>query len=318
MSRTALKPDQPTDVLAIAGYGRSGSTILDRVLGHHQDVLAVGELVNVHHELWQSNHYCGCGLRGRACPFWEDVLRCWLDGRDEGAVDRFVALRKRWVGRTGLARAGKSDRAEQQEFLDETARLYRAVAGRSDAKLIVDSSKIPGWVEALQRNPGIDLKVVHLTRDGRAVVESLKRPLALDVAAGVQRDIGARSASHTSLSWVVGNVGAERVIRRNGLPSVRIAYESLLSDPMATLAAIGRLANVDLGDEATMVMNSQPFPRTHAVAGGRVRMSDEVVVDRRVRPARISRIDALTFWIVAGVMALRYGYRPEGTLGERD
>ena len=107
-------------------------------------------------------------------------------------------------------------------------------------------------------------------------------------------------------------------ILRSRLSSVRISYESLLADPMATLATIGRLIGVDLSDETAMIERSQPFPRTHAVAGGRVRMYDEVVVDRRVRPARISRIDALTFWIIAGFMALRYGYRPGGALGERD
>lgn len=303
-------------VVAIAGYGRSGSTILDRVLGHHRDILAVGELVNVHHELWRSDRYCGCGRQGRECPFWEDVRTRWLAGRDEAAVTRFIDLRVRWVGRTGLRRArGAADHADMDEFVAETARLYDAIQAASSTRLIVDSSKTPGWLDVLRRVPGIDLRVVHLTRDGRGVVESLKRPLAKDVAAGVQRDIAARSAPHTSMAWAVGNVGTERVIRRGHLPHVRVAYEDLLSDPSMTLAAIGRVVGVDLAEEATMIADARPFPRTHAVAGGRVRLSDEVVIDRRVRPPVISRTDGLTFWLVAGVVALRYGYRPGTTRG---
>lgn len=313
MSPATSGVERGLQVVAIGGYGRSGSTILDRVLGHHPDILAVGELVNLHHELWRSERYCGCGRRGRECPFWDAVRTHWLAGRDEASITRFIDLRARWIGRTGLRRArGSAEQAEVQEFVAEAAGLYAAIRANSSARIIVDSSKTPGWVDVLRRIPGIELKVVHLTRDGRGVIESLKRPLAKNVEAGVQHDIAARSALHTSLAWAAGNAATEVLMRRGRLPHVRIAYEALLSEPATTLGAIARLAGVDLAGEAAMIEDSRPFPRTHAVAGGRVRMSDEVVVDRRVRPAAITRADALTFWLIGGILALRYGYRPGG------
>jgi hypothetical protein len=181
------------------------------------------------------------------------------------------------------------------------------VSGR---RIIVDSSKFSGWVDLGHRNKGASKTVVHLVRDGRSVVASLRRPLAMDVAKGVQHDIAGKPALHSSLAWLVGNVAAERMTRRKAGPSIRIAYEQLLSEPMATLTDLGRQVGVDFGEEARMIEEARSFPRTHAVAGGRVRMSESVVVDRRLLPAGLSPIEACTFWLTAGALAWRYGYRP--------
>ncbi len=56
-------------VIALLGYGRSGSTLLDAVLGQHPDLVGVGELVQLHREGWHLNNYFACGARARDCPF---------------------------------------------------------------------------------------------------------------------------------------------------------------------------------------------------------------------------------------------------------
>src|SRR6266705_3371373 len=66
-------PQPGLRVLYIGGWGRSGSTLLDRMLGQVPGFFALGEV----REIWQSglreNRLCGCGASFRECPFWTRV-----------------------------------------------------------------------------------------------------------------------------------------------------------------------------------------------------------------------------------------------------
>src|SRR6476469_6184391 len=61
-------------VLYVAGTGRSGSTLLARILDRADGVFAAGEV----RYMWQrglvEDRLCGCGERFSECPFWRDVL----------------------------------------------------------------------------------------------------------------------------------------------------------------------------------------------------------------------------------------------------
>src|SRR5918999_551571 len=97
--------EAPVKVLKITGLGRSGSTILDVVLGNHPEIESVGEVMNLIRTGWISQEslhgipqkrlrrpICTCGKRldvlyvdtpEEACPFWSGVRREW-DERADG------------------------------------------------------------------------------------------------------------------------------------------------------------------------------------------------------------------------------------------
>src|SRR5437870_4438917 len=92
---------RPVRVLYIGGCGRSGSTLLDRMLGQVPGVCSLGELTH----LWRGlldNAECGCGAPIRDCPFWRAVGECafggWqaLDAVEMVRLQRSV-LRQRYV-----------------------------------------------------------------------------------------------------------------------------------------------------------------------------------------------------------------------------
>ena len=60
-------------VLFLGGLGRSGTTLLERLLGQLPGVSPLGEVVH----LWQrdlvDDERCGCGDRFSACGFWQKV-----------------------------------------------------------------------------------------------------------------------------------------------------------------------------------------------------------------------------------------------------
>ena len=68
----------PIRVIYIMGAGRSGSTVLDTVLGNHFQIESVGELANLPKFAWINGEYCACGERGNACLFWEEVRLKWM------------------------------------------------------------------------------------------------------------------------------------------------------------------------------------------------------------------------------------------------
>ena len=63
----------PLSVIYISGEGRSGSTLLDRILGILEGVSSFNEI----YELWKhgflGNGKCACGQEIKACSFWAKV-----------------------------------------------------------------------------------------------------------------------------------------------------------------------------------------------------------------------------------------------------
>jgi len=69
----AAGPAGPVRVLYIGGLGRSGSTLIERLLGQVPGVCAVGELVHLWDRGITEDERCGCGEPFRQCPFWSQV-----------------------------------------------------------------------------------------------------------------------------------------------------------------------------------------------------------------------------------------------------
>lgn len=239
--------DTPT-VLYIAGSGRSGSTLLERVLGEMPGFVNVGELIDLFRRTASANERCGCGRDFRDCPFWADVgaraFGSWGPETVE-AVHRLqirVARQRRLPRLLGISLAGHAFRGDVVDYADHYARLYRAIAAAADARYVVDASKWPVQALALRRG-GLDIRVIHLVRDARGVAYSLAkrdvvRPHATD---GV--DLMAHSgAAGAAARWVACQAEAE-MLRRCGLPVARVRYEDFVRQPRevvaAALAALG-------------------------------------------------------------------------------
>ena len=65
----ATNAKEPVTVLYITGLWRSGSTILDIILGSHHLVEGVGELRTLPAAL-VDGATCACGQPVDRCPFW--------------------------------------------------------------------------------------------------------------------------------------------------------------------------------------------------------------------------------------------------------
>lgn len=303
---------QPIRVVYIAGYGRSGSTILDIALGQHEDIVGAGEISALTRHVWAHNEYCACGNPICDCSFWSAVCQEWSDDDDTRMLAEYRALQKKFEGLSVLMKLvcniglGRSF----EQYSVRTKRLFEIMASCSSQKLIVDSSKLPGRAMALAQIPGIDMRVIHLVRDGRGVAWSLSRSYGRDAKSGFQKEIRAKSVLRTALRWSVVNLAVEYLSRKLGTERIlRVRYEDFASNPAAVMQQIGSFLDLDLHQIGLSLGAGEPLDPEHQVAGNRLRMNAGITLQKDESwRTRMPVGQQLSFQRLGGWMLKRYGY----------
>jgi hypothetical protein len=261
----------PLKVLYIVAKGRSGSTILNTVLGQIEGLFSVGELVH----LWEwgliKNRNCGCGKRFVDCPVWSTVLRM-LSTTEDLAAERYLTWQREVLswGKLPKVLRQRPDKALEWTTLCNyaviTSKLYRAIMQATNAKCIVESTKLPTAPTALGLVPNIDSYFVHLVRDPRAVVYSWQRTKSWDLEGN--EAMPRFGPVYTTASWWMRNLLAEIVTKRRGSgTSILVRYEDFVSRPQSVINRILCLIGEPRSDVPDIENGSIIMHPTHSVAG---------------------------------------------------
>lgn len=265
---------RPVKVLYFVGSGRSGTTLINGILGGMPGVLAGGELRYVWQRGVAQNHVCSCGKPFDECVLWTRIMERVLTMRGAGPEDpgrigprllqrlqlrRVPAMLLRW--RFG----GKAVPPHPDDASIEA--LYRAASDVSGARVVVDSSKLPPYGMLLAQIPGIDLRVLHVVRDPRATAYSwLREKKALD-----HGDDGAlmprQPVTKSSLLWLVWNTVS--VLRWGGQREsyLRLRYEDFVAEPEASMRRVCELVGLDPADLPFTSAAQVDIRPGHVVAG---------------------------------------------------
>jgi hypothetical protein len=300
-------------VLYIAGSGRSGSTIVDNILGQADGVVCVGEV----RFLWErgvlADRLCGCGQPFSACPFWQPVMRTVGDvDASRMAVLLARGTRARHVPWLLRARRDPSSIARLEELPTVLGRLYSAIAEHARARVIVDSSKLPPYGELLRHVPGVDASYVHLVRDPRATAYSWSRAKPLPERDGgvMQRQGAAKSAA----LWTLWNGTAEGLWRGEAERYLRVRYEDVIARPQPAIARMLALVGEPAEGLPFVSDHEVELRATHGVAGNPSRFTTGVVAlraDTEWRRAMRAR-DRAVVNAISWPMLLRHGYVGRG------
>jgi hypothetical protein len=228
-------------VLYIAGWGRSGSTLLNNILGQLDNFVAVGELRYVWDRGVQNNQRCGCGEGFRQCAFWSRVFREAFGGFEGVSSVEMVALREQFDHARKILQVGNINSAGLERYRNSLVKLYKGVATVSAATVVVDSSKTPAHGRILQDSSDLELHVVHLVRDPRAVAYSWQRKKPTAEGSFMTQFSSTRSA----LLWNGMNTATEMLRRRHPERYLRIRYEDLVTAPRETLESVTKLVGAD-------------------------------------------------------------------------
>lgn len=322
MSSSVAEPDGgAVRVLYIAGTGRSGSTLLARILGQTHGAVSVGELRNMLRYGYLSlprDVRCGCGRVFASCPFWTAV-RAELERRlPDVALDRLPDLLPR-VDRIRFLPAiyspWKTPRFRVR--LDEVTRLfvalYRAILDVGKGRVVVDESKDLSLLYLLARLPEIELDVLHLVRDGRAVANSWMRRRRKPERVAEEEYMHRYSPLRSALDWWYRNVVIE-TSRRLARRYRRLRYEDLVEDPQERLRQVLEAFELDTRLEHLEGNTLHLVEPDHLAAGNPSRFQRGCIdirpdlLWRSEMPAGSRRVVTALVW----PLLLRYGYRVSG------
>jgi hypothetical protein len=306
-------------VLFIAGLGRSGSTLLARLLGEVDGLSSVGELRYLLERGLMSGDLCGCGRPVSECDLWRRVADEAHIPTDPGARARLLAeeqvttrLRHAWRLPADRRRGYPWLRAHAGAWLDHLLAVHQATA-RATGSIVVDSSKLPSYGAALEATGGIDLRVIHLVRDPRGVAHSWSSSKARTDRQGVT-DMERRDPLSAALLWNGWNGVARRLWDRQPGCTV-LTYEALVADPTAALrSALDAVGLGDVGPIERVGGGHAALTTSHSVAGNPGRMETgtiEISADDRWRDGLAPRHRA-----VVGALTRRARRRYYGSAAE--
>ncbi|BFU46957.1 sulfotransferase [Krasilnikovia sp. MM14-A1004] len=263
-------------VLFVGGLGRSGTTLVERLLGELPSVRALGEVVHLWQRDLRDDERCGCGARFSACTFWQQVGERAFGGWGAVDVDRIQTLRDavertRHIPRLAAASLPPAQRAEVREYAAYYARVYAAAAEVSGASVVVDSSKHSALAHVLRWADDVDLRVVHVVRDARGVAYSWTKTVARPETDGAE-EMTRYSPGRSALLWNAHNA-AFGLLARRGVAVRRVRYEQLLADPRGALRELAAYVDLPLTDADLAFLGDGHADLTvgHSAAGNPMR-----------------------------------------------
>jgi hypothetical protein len=316
MAERPVGGTSPIRVIYIMGCGRSGSTVLDTLLGNHGQVISVGELAGLNQAVL-AQEYCSCRTHIHQCAFWGRVLEQWQQraGMD---LSHYVALQKRYeqaqmLGAASWLRLWRGRRRghppEFRDYLDATCQLYQAIAEVAGRRVVVESSKAPVRAAVLSHIRGIDLRLIHLVRDVRGVAWSRKKSFTPAPEAGVTRHQPGRGVLYSTVYWLLVNLVAGQVRAARSPHSLLVRYEDLVTRTEEVLDAISAMAEVDFRQLTVAIRNHQQLAVSHLFAGNRVRMSGSIRLQPDVEwQQQMPQLDQRITAITAHWTLKHYGY----------
>lgn len=271
----------------VLGTGYSGTTLLSLLLDSHPQIVSIGEVDNTIQN-FPPPYPCSCGRSIGECAFFTRVRQLCaqqgvaLDlqnfrvklGSELGATTRRLlfgsafgsALELGWLvrARDGLLGHLPVYHQHVQQVFARNSAIARAALKASGKDVFVDSSKAVARVPHLFRRPEIDLRIIHVVRDVRAVAWS-----------AFKRDWKQVPAENTARYWVRTHKAALQLGALIGDDRYfRFRWEDFCAAPEPVLDQICRFLGVEPVSLVARVNNE-----IHHVIGNRMRLQP-------VRPIR--------------------------------
>jgi hypothetical protein len=300
-------------VLYIAGFGRSGSTIISNLLGQLEDVFSGGELSWIWSRGILANEPCGCGKTFLECEVWKPIYEKGLFSLDTDEIKTIVATWKESIHTRRLAtymlRSSRwLSRQNVQNYLMTLEQLYLDIASFTGCNFIVDASKSPAYLFLLSQISSIELNIIHLIRDPRAVAFSWQRRKLRPETGRYMIQLDHR---YSAAVWLAQNFFLE-VMHSKMTDSGRyhrIRYEDFVKDPDGTIQNLSRIVP-GFPSEGFKHSKIQPIRVTHSVSGNPVRFQSggfQIRIDDEWMTS-MKRSQKVIVSLITLPLLVRYGY----------
>lgn len=260
-------------IIYILSTGRSGSTILDMLIGSSEKVWTLGEVLLLNFEVQKNETPCGCNEPVSQCEFWTPFI---LQNTQNGLLNRICKFRDS-EGRGKLLRfkylkfilgKKKLDLEKHKDYFSANKQLYTYAYKEAnkikETHYLVDCSKDLYRLLLLQSSGLFDIKVIHLTKSVSNFTYSLTKP-----------DFGFLNTIRTSAKWLVQNYLMLKICNRFIEKSIHIKYVDLVKNPKSTIKSISEKLDLNL----TLKNTNFRSQINHGIAGNMSRFkTDKIIV----------------------------------------
>lgn len=288
--------DRPVKLVYITGTGRSGTTLLGRLLGEAEGFVHVGEAMGYFFDASRHDRpiSCACGRGARECAFWSSIPA--IENPDAVALgtgfQRVVAMPRLLAPyrSAGL----EADVATYRRALVELLEQIRDATG---CDTVVDTSKWPANPLLLEGAPEVEVYVIHLVRDGRGFIQSRS----------ARKGYMARMHPlRAALVWVSTNLASRSLRGRVGRYCL-LRYEEMVEAPRAVLEQVveqvsGTRPSLDFLDGSVVEVGPQ-----HIVGANPDKFESGEIEIRSPRPVKLEGLARL-----AGLLTLPLNARFRG------
>ena len=283
-------------ILYIAGSGRSGSTLLARLLGEIDGFVNVGEASQ---SLFNKKRVsmglpCGCGHSMEECTFW-NKLKYSLnnDVQDFGTQ----VMKFRYFPLLISPLKPEIFRQKYKKLIHSQMKLIEYIVDHSGCRIIIDSSKHPITGYILSQQSDVDLYILHTIRDIRGVVSSWKKP---------KEYLWSQSIKDTIKWWWLNNLLSE-YLRFYAKDYILVRYEDLVRNPVKTLEHIvARFFQIR--EPINFFQENQAVVGVHHMLGSN---PDKLFSGKLVVQERTWKLSSKEYWFVSFLtlpLLIRYGY----------
>lgn len=274
-------------ILYIAGSHRSGSTLVDMVLGSLPATFSLGEIHNIKNDYERSNR-CNCMNYLSECLFWKGVnhrLTRKLHVNEPCFKYSLPALRRDVYALT-----------VDWERLRYVRAFWQAVSEESGATVLIESAKGASLLIARLIYVPHPVYVLHLVRDPRSIVNSFLRE-----AAG--------SAEEYALNWVRTQRSLEFLSFILGHRYLRVRYEDFCNQPEVVVRGICRFIGIDYDSKWL----NWPKHTHHSISGNwrtAAKTGNGLIKERTRWAEELSAQEIKKIERIVGSRLLSYGYTP--------
>lgn len=298
-------------ILYIAGWGRSGSTILGSLLGSMNEFFHAGEIFYLWSRGIKGNFLCSCGKPFSQCETWQRILKNAYGNRDsQDVADEYLSLES---DRKSL----RTSRSLVNHFLHQnnfSARFesilqftYQGISSNVGAeKIIVDSSKFPAFALFLKNQPWADVYIIHLVRDPRANAYSWLRIKEYEPGKPLKR----YSILESSVKWFLHNFALSAIFRGDEKYQL-FRYEEFVDNPRLILNNILSQLSVERDYSEVLDGKIARITSQHSIAGNPVRfISGEIEIKKDIDWVdKMSFLNKKVVEIITWPLLKYYGYK---------
>ena len=235
-------------IIYIAGYGRSGSSILALILGQHKNIISLGEIGVIFSAL-KHKRICTCGQKLNNCTYWKQLIK---HNEYKKSPNLFLNKLENPYLKVGIVIDYIFKNSNSEFLVDSTKTSWRNLT--RPLRLILS---------------GYDVSIIHLKRSQQSVIKSAKKGKNSDLESNFKVN-NRFSTIKTIISYQISNKLTLFYKIVNPKKYYLMNYEDLLNEPFNSFLKLGIFLKIDLSELDVYLSGKLPLKTSHEINGNRL------------------------------------------------